>query len=33
MAFLAGQAVAEMIAGRAPEVSLPDAFRPARLVR
>jgi glycine/D-amino acid oxidase-like deaminating enzyme len=33
MAFLAGQAVGEMLAGRAPEVSVPDAFSPARLVR
>jgi gamma-glutamylputrescine oxidase len=32
MAFLAARAVAEMIAGRAPEVELPEAFQPARLL-
>jgi glycine/D-amino acid oxidase-like deaminating enzyme len=32
MAFLAGRAVAETIARGRPDVSVPDAFRPARLV-
>jgi glycine/D-amino acid oxidase-like deaminating enzyme len=33
MAFLAARAVAEMIAGKDPEIFVPDAFLPDRFLR